>query len=109
MQLRDRRNRTIRGVPPNERNADIGAAVPPLHIASIGIEKMIPRVEDMGVFIRLLTRSALGELATQYASHSLAQEKAASFTSSWWTMAGAAAWVWPTSGIRSNVFTAARA
>jgi L-lactate dehydrogenase complex protein LldF len=53
----------------NEGNADIGAAVPPLHIASIGIEKMIPRVEDMGVFLRLLTRSALGEPATQYASH----------------------------------------
>jgi L-lactate dehydrogenase complex protein LldF len=53
----------------NEGNADIGAAVPPLHIASIGIEKMIPRVADMGVFLRLLTRSALGEPATQYASH----------------------------------------
>jgi L-lactate dehydrogenase complex protein LldF len=53
----------------NEGNADIGAAVPPLHIASIGIEKMIPRVEDMGVFVRLLTRSALGEPATQYTSH----------------------------------------
>ncbi len=27
----------------NEGNADIGASVPPLHIASIGIEKLIPR------------------------------------------------------------------
>src|SRR3984957_17051241 len=53
----------------NEGNADIGAAVPPLHIASVGIEKMIPRVEDMGVFLRLLTRSALGEPLTQYSSH----------------------------------------
>jgi L-lactate dehydrogenase complex protein LldF len=53
----------------NEGNADIGAAVPPLHIASIGIEKMIPRVEAMGVFLRLLTRSALGEPLTQYSSH----------------------------------------
>ena len=53
----------------NEGNADIGAAVPPLHIASIGIEKLIPRVEDMGVFLRLLTRSALGEHLTQYSSH----------------------------------------
>ena len=42
----------------NEGNADIGAAVPPLHIASIGIEKLIPRVEDMGLFLRLLARSA---------------------------------------------------
>jgi L-lactate dehydrogenase complex protein LldF len=53
----------------NEGNADIGAAVPPLHIASIGIEKIIPRVQDMGVFLRLLTRSALGEPLTQYSSH----------------------------------------
>jgi L-lactate dehydrogenase complex protein LldF len=53
----------------NEGNADIGAAVPPLHIASIGIEKLVPRVEDMGVFLRLLSRSALGSPLTQYSSH----------------------------------------
>ena len=53
----------------NEGNADIGASVPPLHIASVGIEKLIPRVEDMGVFLRLLARSATGTPATQYSSH----------------------------------------
>src|SRR6202789_1120163 len=53
----------------NEGNADIGASVPPLHIASIGIEKLVPRVEDMGVFLRLLARSAEGEPLTQYSSH----------------------------------------
>jgi L-lactate dehydrogenase complex protein LldF len=53
----------------NEGNADIGAALPPLHIASIGIEKLIPKVEDLGIFIRLLSRSALGTPATQYTSH----------------------------------------
>ncbi len=53
----------------NEGNADIGASVPPLHIASIGIEKILPKVEDLGVFIRLLSRSALGTVATQYTSH----------------------------------------
>lgn len=53
----------------NEGNADIGASVPPLHIASIGIEKILPKVEDLGVFIRLLSRSALGTPATQYTSH----------------------------------------
>src|SRR6201982_3814778 len=53
----------------NEGNADIGASVPPLHIASIGIEKMIPRARDLGVFIRLLSRSALGSPITQYTSH----------------------------------------
>jgi L-lactate dehydrogenase complex protein LldF len=53
----------------NEGNADIGASVPPLQIASVGIEKMIPRVEDLAVFLRLLTRSGLGEPLTQYSSH----------------------------------------
>src|SRR5580704_1160658 len=53
----------------NEGNADIGAAVPPLHIASIGIEKLVPRVEDLGVFLRLLSRSAEGTPLTQYSSH----------------------------------------
>jgi len=53
----------------NEGNADIGTSVPPLHIASIGIEKILPKVEDLGIFIRLLSRSALGTPATQYTSH----------------------------------------
>ncbi|MFL5283667.1 MAG: lactate utilization protein B [Rhodopila sp.] len=53
----------------NEGNADLSANVPPLHIASIGIEKLIPRIEHLGVFIRLLSRSALGSPITQYTSH----------------------------------------
>src|ERR1700756_72654 len=53
----------------NERNADIGGPVPRLHIASIGIEKLVPRVEDMSVFLRLLSRSAVGSPLTQYSSH----------------------------------------
>lgn len=53
----------------NEGNADLVANVPPLHIASIGIEKLIPRMADLGVFIRLLSRSALGSPITQYTSH----------------------------------------
>ena len=53
----------------NEGNADLSSNVPPLHIASIGIEKLIPRIADLGVFIRLLSRSALGSPMTQYTSH----------------------------------------
>ncbi|KPC53186.1 lactate utilization protein B [Amantichitinum ursilacus] len=53
----------------NEGNADLSANVPPLHIASIGIEKLIPRQSDLGVFIRMLSRSALGSPITQYTSH----------------------------------------
>lgn len=53
----------------NEGNADLTASLPPLHIASIGIEKLIPRAKDLSVFIRLLSRSALGNPCTQYTSH----------------------------------------
>lgn len=53
----------------NEGNADLGVSLPRLHIASMGIEKLIPRAEDLGVFIRLLARSATGQPITAYTSH----------------------------------------
>jgi L-lactate dehydrogenase complex protein LldF len=53
----------------NEGNADLSANLPPLHIASIGIEKLIPKVEHLGVFVRMLSRSALGSPITQITSH----------------------------------------
>src|SRR5271166_6208638 len=53
----------------NEGNADLSANVPKLHIASIGIEKVIPHLEHLAVFVRLLSRSALGSPITQYTSH----------------------------------------
>ncbi|WP_188688398.1 lactate utilization protein B [Silvimonas amylolytica] len=53
----------------NEGNADLSGNVPPLYIASIGIEKLIPKMEHLGVFIRMLSRSALGSPITQYTSH----------------------------------------
>ncbi len=53
----------------NEGNADLGTVLPPLHIASMGLEKLIPRAEDLGVFLRLLARSATGQPITTYSSH----------------------------------------
>jgi L-lactate dehydrogenase complex protein LldF len=53
----------------NEGNADLGAALAPVHIASMGIEKLVPRVEDLAVFVRLLARSATGQPVTVYTSH----------------------------------------
>ena len=40
-----------------------------IHIACMGIEKIIPRVDHLGVFIRLLARSATGQHITTYTSH----------------------------------------
>ena len=53
----------------NEGNADLSVHVPRVHIVSVGIEKIIPRIEHLGVFVRLLSRSALGSPITQMTSH----------------------------------------
>ena len=53
----------------NEGNADLSVHLPPLYIASVGIEKVIPRIEHLGVFVRMLSRSALGSPITQLTSH----------------------------------------
>lgn len=53
----------------NEGNADMGAHLAEIHIASMGIEKLVPKKKHMGVFLRLLTRSATGQPITTYSSH----------------------------------------
>ncbi|QKZ14576.1 lactate utilization protein B [Spirosoma sp. KUDC1026] len=53
----------------NEGNADLGVTLAPVHIASMGIEKIIPKLEHLGVYTRLLARSATGQLSTTYTSH----------------------------------------
>lgn len=53
----------------NEGNADLGVGMPRVHIACMGIEKLIPRAEDLSVFLRLLARSATGQPVTTYSSH----------------------------------------
>ena len=53
----------------NEGNADLAGNTPPLHIVSVGIEKLVPNMDSLAVFIRLLARSATGEAITQYTSN----------------------------------------
>jgi L-lactate dehydrogenase complex protein LldF len=53
----------------NEGNADLGVSLPKVHIACMGIEKLVPRAADLGVFLRLLARSATGQPITSYSSH----------------------------------------
>jgi len=53
----------------NEGNADLGAHLAKVHIACMGIEKILPRRKDLAVFLRLLARSATGQPITNYNSH----------------------------------------
>src|SRR6202158_2730294 len=52
----------------NEGNARLTTSVPKIHIAVAGIEKVIPRAQDLAVFLKLLARSATGQLLSVYAS-----------------------------------------
>jgi len=53
----------------NEGNADMGAHLADVHIACMGIEKIVPLRKHLSVFLRLLTRSATGQPITTYSSH----------------------------------------
>jgi L-lactate dehydrogenase complex protein LldF len=53
----------------NEGNADMGAHLADVHIACMGFEKIIPLQSHLGVFLRLLARSATGQPVTTYSSH----------------------------------------
>jgi L-lactate dehydrogenase complex protein LldF len=53
----------------NEGNADLGVQLAEVHIACMGIEKIIPKRNDLAVFLRLLARSATGQPITTYSSH----------------------------------------
>ena len=55
----------------NEGNADLGNSLPPLYIACMGIEKLLPSTRDLSVFTRLLARSATGQPISTYTSHLL--------------------------------------
>ncbi len=53
----------------NEGNADLGVNLAKVHIACMGIEKIIPKLSHLAVFTRLLARSATGQPITSYTSH----------------------------------------
>ena len=52
----------------NEGNGRLCTSAPRIHIGITGMEKVIPSMQDMAVFIRLLPRSATGQRITSYVS-----------------------------------------
>lgn len=53
----------------NEGNADMGMSCQKLNITAFGIDKIIPDLESLSVFVRLLGRSGTGQPITTYTSH----------------------------------------
>jgi L-lactate dehydrogenase complex protein LldF len=52
----------------NEGNARLTTTAPKIHIAVAGIEKVIPRAQDLATFLKLLARSATGQALSVYTS-----------------------------------------
>jgi len=52
----------------NEGNIRLTTSLPKIHIAVMGIEKVIPRFADLAVFLKLLPRSGTGQHLTSYQS-----------------------------------------
>ena len=52
----------------NEGNGRLSNSAPKVHIAVMGLEKIIPSLEDFDVFIKLLPVSATGQKITSYIS-----------------------------------------
>ncbi|NJK45542.1 MAG: lactate utilization protein [Pleurocapsa sp. SU_196_0] len=52
----------------NEGNARLTTSRPRVHIAVMGLEKVIPRIADLGVFLKLLPRSATGQRSSVFVS-----------------------------------------
>ena len=50
----------------NEANAHLSVSLPPIHVAVIGIEKILPNKDALPVFLKLLAPSATGQKATCY-------------------------------------------
>ena len=52
----------------NEGNGRLSTSAPRIHVGITGMEKVIPSMQDLAVFLRLLPRSATGQGITSYVS-----------------------------------------
>ena len=52
----------------NEGNARLSTGMPRIHVAVMGLEKVIPRLADLPVFLKLLPASSTGQKLTSYVS-----------------------------------------
>ncbi|MFZ4694012.1 MAG: LutB/LldF family L-lactate oxidation iron-sulfur protein [Verrucomicrobiia bacterium] len=50
----------------NEGNARLSSSLPRIHVAVVGIEKVVPRIEDLAVFLPMLAVSGTGQQLTCY-------------------------------------------
>ncbi len=103
-QIPHRRNRTI-VMSPTRGNARLSTTLPDLHVAVVGIDKVIPDWESAGLLLRMLARSATGQKINRL-QHFITGPRTAegeygprNFIWSRWIMDAAA--FWPTRSARN--------
>lgn len=52
----------------NEGNARLVSTLPPIHVAVVGVEKLVERLTDVEPIVKALPKSATGQLLTSYVS-----------------------------------------
>jgi L-lactate dehydrogenase complex protein LldF len=52
----------------NEGNGRLTTTMPRIHVAMMGIERLVPNVQDLGVMLQVLARSATGQSLTVYSN-----------------------------------------
>jgi len=52
----------------NEGNIRLSTSLPRIHVALMGIEKLVPSLDDLAVFLKILARSASGQKMSSYVS-----------------------------------------
>ena len=52
----------------NEGNGRMVSTIPPVHIALMGVERLVPSLENLAVLLQVLPRSATGQNLTSYVS-----------------------------------------
>jgi L-lactate utilization protein LutB len=78
----------------NEGNGRMVTSLPRIHVAVMGMEKVIPSMTDLMVFLAILARSATGQKLSSYTTLVRGPRRPASwrvrrsYTSSSWTTAG---------------------
>ena len=50
----------------NEGNARLVSSIPPVHVAIVGMERLVPTTADLAVLLKLLARSGTGQKLTVY-------------------------------------------
>jgi L-lactate dehydrogenase complex protein LldF len=50
----------------NEGNARLVSSIPPVHVAIMGMERLVPTTRDLAVLLKLLARSGTGQKLTVY-------------------------------------------